>query len=141
MVGWPACQFRQKMLPLCGSILQAETCQTLSIAENPRWSRVWQYWTLKVSIFGCPEENRNSSSCSNAGQHLAIVFTILDNKRILTRTNFALTNVPMTIVSCRPGKSCKLSSGGKLRILQYPQNSVIRDKGQRETCVLNVDGA
>ena len=41
----------------------------------------------------------------------------------------------------RPGKSCKLSSSGKLGILQCPQNSVIRNKGQRETCVLNVDGA
>ena len=40
----------------------------------------------------------------------------------------------------RPGKSCKSSSRGKLRILQCPQNRVIRDKGQRETCVLNVDG-
>ena len=25
-----------------GSILQAETCQILILAENPRWSRVWQ---------------------------------------------------------------------------------------------------
>ena len=31
------------ILPLCGSILQAETCKILSLAENPRWSRVWQY--------------------------------------------------------------------------------------------------
>ena len=32
--------------PLCGSILQAGTCQTLSLAENPidgAESRVWQY--------------------------------------------------------------------------------------------------
>ena len=28
--------------PLCGSILQAGTCQILSLAESPRWSRVWQ---------------------------------------------------------------------------------------------------
>ena len=26
------------IVPLCGSILQAETCQILSLAENPRWS-------------------------------------------------------------------------------------------------------
>ena len=25
-----------------GSILQAETCKILSLAEYPRWSRVWQ---------------------------------------------------------------------------------------------------
>ena len=31
------------IVPLCGSILQAETCQILSLAEYPRWSRVWQY--------------------------------------------------------------------------------------------------
>ena len=31
-----------KMMPLCGSILQAGTCQILSLAENPRWSWVWQ---------------------------------------------------------------------------------------------------
>ena len=38
----------------------------------------------------------------------------------------------------RPEKSCKSSSSGKLRILQCPQNSVIRSKGQRETYVLNI---
>ena len=32
----------QIIMPLCGSILQAGTCQILSLAENPRWSRVWQ---------------------------------------------------------------------------------------------------
>ena len=30
------------IMPRCGSILQAGTCQILSLAENPRWSRVWQ---------------------------------------------------------------------------------------------------
>ena len=30
------------IMPCCGSILQAETCQILSLAENPRWSQVWQ---------------------------------------------------------------------------------------------------
>ena len=35
--------FLQKIIPLRGSILQARTCQILSLAENPRWSRVWQY--------------------------------------------------------------------------------------------------
>ena len=35
--------FLQKILPLRGSILQVETCQIFSLAENPRWSRVWQY--------------------------------------------------------------------------------------------------
>ena len=29
-------------LSLSLSILQAGTCQILSLAENPRWSRVWQ---------------------------------------------------------------------------------------------------
>ena len=38
----------------------------------------------------------------------------------------------------RPGKSCKLSSSEKFRISQCPQNSVIRDKVQRESSVLNV---
>ena len=32
----------QKIMPLRGSILQVGTCQILSLAENPRWSRVWQ---------------------------------------------------------------------------------------------------
>ena len=41
MGGW----FFQERLPLRGSILQAGTCQILSLAENPRWSRVWQYHT------------------------------------------------------------------------------------------------
>ena len=30
------------IMPHCGSILQAGTCQILSLADNPRWSRVWQ---------------------------------------------------------------------------------------------------
>ena len=33
-VGGPS----QEIIPLRGSILQAETCQILSFAENPRWS-------------------------------------------------------------------------------------------------------
>ena len=28
----------QEIIPLRGSILQADTCQILSLAENPRWS-------------------------------------------------------------------------------------------------------
>ena len=32
------------MKPVWSSILQAETCQILRLAENPRWSRVWQQW-------------------------------------------------------------------------------------------------
>ena len=34
--------FLQKIIPLRGSILQVETCQIFSLAENLRWSRVWQ---------------------------------------------------------------------------------------------------
>ena len=30
------------IMPLRGSILQVGTCQIFSLAENPRWSRVWQ---------------------------------------------------------------------------------------------------
>ena len=32
----------RRIMPLRDSILQAGTCQILSLAENPRWSRVWQ---------------------------------------------------------------------------------------------------
>ena len=39
--GWVG-GFGVRIMPHCGSILQAETCQILSIAENPRWSREWQ---------------------------------------------------------------------------------------------------
>ena len=35
-------KFCQIIMPLRGSILQVGTCQILSLAENPRWSRVWQ---------------------------------------------------------------------------------------------------
>ena len=38
----------------------------------------------------------------------------------------------------RPGKSCKLSSSGKFRALQCPQNSVIPHIGWTEMYVLNV---
>ena len=36
--GWVGGRFFQDILPLLGSILQAGTCQILSIAKNPRWS-------------------------------------------------------------------------------------------------------
>ena len=35
-------EFLQIIMPRCGSILQAGTCQIFSKAGNPRWSRVWQ---------------------------------------------------------------------------------------------------
>ena len=38
--GWVV--FFQELFPLRGSILPAVTCHILSLAENPRWSRVWQ---------------------------------------------------------------------------------------------------
>ena len=41
LAGWLAGS-RVIIVPLRGSILQAGTCQILSLAENPRWSRVWQ---------------------------------------------------------------------------------------------------
>ena len=43
--GW----FFQEIIPLCGSILQAGTCQILSLAENLRGSRVWQYQNIDFS--------------------------------------------------------------------------------------------
>ena len=39
----------QRIMPLCGSILQVGTCQILSLAENPRWSRVWQ--NLSIGLY------------------------------------------------------------------------------------------
>ena len=35
-------EFLQIIMPRCGSILQAGTCQIISLTENPTWSRVWQ---------------------------------------------------------------------------------------------------
>ena len=39
--GWVAF-YIETIMPLRGSILQVGTCKILSLAENPRWSRVWQ---------------------------------------------------------------------------------------------------
>ena len=36
--------YLQEIMPLHGSILQDGTCQILSLAENPRWSQVRQYF-------------------------------------------------------------------------------------------------
>ena len=41
----------QKIMPLCGSIFQAETCQILSLAENARLSRVWQLSQTVTPVF------------------------------------------------------------------------------------------
>ena len=35
--------FLQEIIPLRGPILQAGTCQIFSLAEDPRWSRLWQH--------------------------------------------------------------------------------------------------
>ena len=43
MGGWVD-GYLQEIMPFQGSILQAGTFQIFSCAENPRWSRVWQYW-------------------------------------------------------------------------------------------------
>ena len=54
MVGWVGGWvggFFQEIFPLRGSILQAGTCQILRLAENPRWSQVWQLTVLK-----CPQD-------------------------------------------------------------------------------------
>ena len=40
MAGWLGGPLLQEIMPLRGSILQVGTCQILSLAENPRWSRV-----------------------------------------------------------------------------------------------------
>ena len=48
--GWVGGWFFQEILPLRGSILQAETRQILNLAENPRWSRVWQYHRVFVKV-------------------------------------------------------------------------------------------
>ena len=36
--GWRVGGSWSRIMPRCGSILQAETCQILSLAEDPRWS-------------------------------------------------------------------------------------------------------
>ena len=40
---WVGGLLLQEIIQLHGSILQAGTCQIFSLAENLRWSRVWQY--------------------------------------------------------------------------------------------------
>ena len=40
----------QEIIPFCGFILQAGTCNILSLAEFPRWSQVWQYNLKKWKI-------------------------------------------------------------------------------------------
>ena len=37
--GWVGGGPSQEIIPLCGSILHAETCQILSLADNSRWSQ------------------------------------------------------------------------------------------------------
>ena len=48
--GWVGGWFLQEILPLCVSILQVGTCQIFSLAENPRWSRVWQYVEINEAL-------------------------------------------------------------------------------------------
>ena len=48
---WVWDRFAQIKIPLCGSILQAKTCQIFSLAENPIWSQVWQQPQNKKNLF------------------------------------------------------------------------------------------
>ena len=56
---------------------------------------------------------------------------------ILYKYSYILANI-QAVHRYRPGKSCKLSSSGKFKALQCPQNSVIDDNGWTEIYVLNV---
>ena len=47
--GWVGGGPSQEIIPLRGSILQADTCQILSLAENPRWSP-----SVATSLAGSP---------------------------------------------------------------------------------------
>ena len=65
MVGWVV--FFQEIILLRGSILQAGTCQILSLAENPRCSRVWQLWILRpltLLPFNCLNSDWPQRQCS-----------------------------------------------------------------------------
>ena len=50
--GWGVGGPSQEIIPLRGSILQADACQILSLAENPRWSpSVAIFGTFKFPLF------------------------------------------------------------------------------------------
>ena len=55
-------EFLQIIMPRCGSILQAGTCQIFSIAGNPRWSRVWQLVRQMMSIMIYTHTGMNCTS-------------------------------------------------------------------------------
>ena len=68
-------------MPRCGSILQAGTCQILSLAENPRWSRVWQfcpptYTFLRYKPPITLQENIERKPCTAVSTH---IFTYTNN--------------------------------------------------------------
>ena len=64
-----------RIMPRCGSILQAGTCHILRLAENPRWSRVWQYLSyVSISEFNITTCNKEvwwgmCKLCYNAGRN------------------------------------------------------------------------
>jgi len=65
MGGWLAGGlFFQETFPLSGSILQAEICQILSLAKNPRWSRVWQ--KLESMLIPSAESTLKKEICFQA---------------------------------------------------------------------------
>ena len=62
--GWLAGWLAQSVIivPLRGSILQAETCQILNLAENPRWSpsaAIHPTWPFVYWIYFCILHNQN----------------------------------------------------------------------------------
>ena len=50
---------------LHGSILQAGTCQTPSLDENPRWSRVWQYAQKDLWKWEENDKSQKTKSCQD----------------------------------------------------------------------------
>ena len=65
VVGSGRVGFLQKIIPLHGSILQAGTCQTPSLEENPRWSRVWQYAQKDLWKWEEKDKSQITKSCQD----------------------------------------------------------------------------
>ena len=100
------------IIPLRGSILQAETCQILSLAENPRWSpSVEKIETKSFVRFTTP------CTCARNLLLLCFVLAIIQNTighqlaRQSERINKTWLNGHLSSnIIIRHGKSCKHAS-------------------------------
>ena len=125
----------------------AKVVQFGKLFENVTWKvNVWLLFGHKAVISSLSKLNIDSKTFlkSWSGQHDIWECHIKSESQAVIRgtvrsiIKYQIIAICYSLSVTRPGKSCESSSSWKLRALQCPQNSGIRDNGSTKIYVLNV---